>query len=60
MGEGGISFSARPGSAKAGRRRALLVAAFVIAALITLGYVVLIWQEAVPAATTLPRANGSH
>ncbi len=38
-----------------GGRRGLLVAGFVIAAAITLGYVVLIWQEAVPVATTLPR-----
>lgn len=38
-----------------GGRRGLLVLAFVIAAAIALGYLVLIWQEAVPVATTLPR-----
>ncbi len=56
MGEGGVSFSAAPVQPAAGRRRALLVAAFVIVAMIALGYAVLIWNEAVPAATTLPRA----
>lgn len=38
-----------------GGRRGLLVLAFVIAAAIALGYVALIWQEAVPLAPTLPR-----
>lgn len=40
------------------RRSALLTTAFLIAAAIAIGYLVLIWYEAVPVATTLPRAPG--